>query len=256
MKLSVGDRVSFTTVPLRKLVVLLLLLALGTALLMPGNYYRLGNLFFGAVPFLYHVDLAQRLYAHAAYPLLGSAPRYAHYQLSRTYFIQGQFQSALAETEQELTKYPDNYQTYYIIGLTYAYMSMETEAIAAFSKFIEVYPENTAARNDKAWLQFRIGDLEGALATIEPVSHVATPWVQNTYGVLLMNAGRYEEAAVALDQAALLVSGMVPADWGSGYPGNDPRIYTQGLASFAESITANQALLAELQQASSSPHTP
>ena len=208
-------------------------------------YYSIGNIFFGGQPALYNVRLAQYFFKAAAYPLLGEAPVFAHYQLSRTYFIQGELEISLQEALHELNQYPDNKRTYYILGLTYGYLNREAEAIDAFSEFIKAYPESWAARNDMAWLQFRVGDVEGALATLEPVSTVQNPWVQNTYGTLLLNSGRKTEAKAAFLLAESLALNMTEETWGKAYPGNDPRVYGMGLEAMKLSIAKNLDLVAE-----------
>ncbi|OGN16420.1 MAG: hypothetical protein A3B99_02840 [Candidatus Yanofskybacteria bacterium RIFCSPHIGHO2_02_FULL_44_12b] len=123
-------------------------------------------------------------------------------------------------------------------------MNREREAIDAFAMFIEYKPESWAARNDRAWLQFRIGDIDGALETIEPVVTITNnPWVQNTYGTLLMNKERYKEARTAFENAKLAVDWMTEASWGRAYPGNDPRIYATGLQAMKTSIANNLKLV-------------
>jgi tetratricopeptide (TPR) repeat protein len=207
-------------------------------------YMKAGDAFFGEVPSLYNVTLAEFFFTNAAYPLLGSPAPYAHYQLSRTYFIQGKLNAALDEAEKELSFYPEHERTYYILGLTLGYLNREEEAIDAFQKFIEFDPSSWAARNDTAWLQFRIGDIDGALATIEPaVANAGNPWIQNTYGTLLLNKGRYAEARQALLYAQKEVNQMTEASWGAAYPGNDPRIYRIGLEAMKSSIAENLKLL-------------
>jgi tetratricopeptide (TPR) repeat protein len=223
-----------------------ILLAGAVVLLAPQTHLKLGDYFFGGATSFYNVNLAQHFYAYAAYSPVAKAPQYAHYQLSRTYFIQGRLQSALFEAQSELALYPDNVRTYYILGLTYGYMNREQEAVDAFSVFIRAYPHSWAARNDKAWLQFRLGDIEAALATIESVAQVQNPWVQNTYGTLLLNLERHAEAkqafAVAYQQASL----MTEAEWGGAYPGNDPRVYELGLQATKQSIKSNLELLNQI----------
>jgi tetratricopeptide (TPR) repeat protein len=209
----------------------------------PNNHFRVGSLFFGGQPKLYNIEMADFFYTYAAYPLYGTAPEFAHYQLSRVHFIKGNFPMALSEAEHELTLYPNNKRTYYILGLTYGYMNREEEAIAAFSQFIAAYPDSWAARNDKAWLQFRIGDVEGALATILPVKDLRNPWVQNTYGTLLLNNREKDAAKEALLLAKEITDGMNVTEWGVAYPGNDPRIYQSGLDAMRVSIAKNLSIL-------------
>jgi tetratricopeptide (TPR) repeat protein len=203
-----------------------------------------GNLFFGKVPILYNVTLAQVFFKNSAYPFFGKARPYAHYQLSRTYFIQGKLEASILEANKELELYPENKRTHYILGLTHGYMNHEDKAIEEFGKFIVWKPDTWAARNDKAWLEFRVGDLDAALASIEPVAHLEeNPWVQNTYGVLLMNKQRYPEAKKALENAQFMADKMVAKDWGTAYPGNDPRIYSTGLSAMRLSVRGNLKLL-------------
>lgn len=205
-----------------------------------------GNLFFGKMPSLYNVTLAQFFFARSSYPFIGKTPPYAHYQLSRTYFIKGELSNALLEAHEELKKFPENKRTHYILGLTYAYLNMENQAILEFSKFIEWKPESWAARNDKAWLEFRIGKIDDAIATIEPVTHLTNnPWVQNTYGTLLMNKKRYQKAKQALLYAQAAATSMTEEDWGKAYPGNDPRVYSVGLSAMRNSIESNLKLVEE-----------
>jgi tetratricopeptide (TPR) repeat protein len=207
----------------------------------------LGNIFFGGISQVYNVRLAQLLFKHAAYPILPvQPPRYAHHQLSRTYFIQGKLNDAFEEINKELVIYPNNIKAYYILGLTNGYMDRTYEAIDAFSRYIEANPETWAGRNDKAWLQFRIGDIDGALETIQPIikQYPETPWVQNTYCALLINKpDRHEEAMTVCTLAKDLSDRMTPQDWGYAYPGNDPRIYREGLQAMKDSATKNLRII-------------
>ncbi len=213
-------------------------------LLSPDTHFKIGNVFFGGVPALYNVTLANFFFARATNPIVGSIPPFAHHQLSRTYFIRGQLDVALAEAQKELEIYPEHWNTYYIIGLTLGYMNREKEAIEAFGTFIEHKPESWAAKNDKAWLQFRIGDIDGALATLLPVAtSTENPWVQNTYGTLLLNKGRYQEAREAFENAQRVADSMTEEAWGRAYPGNDPRVYGTGLQAMRLSIASNLKLL-------------
>ncbi len=214
--------------------------------LLPRAMYQTGNIFFGGSAPLYNVNLAQYFFIYSAHPLLGRPAPYAHYQLSRTYFITGDLERALTEAHLELDEYPEHAHTYYILGLTLGYMGREVEAINAFSAFIEYDPYTWAGRNDKAWLQFRIGDIDGALETIKPVSGMfQNAWIQNTYGTILLNMERYDEAEQAFEYAAKVVSGMDETKWGSAYPGNNPQIYSVGLSAMKHSIESNLKIIKE-----------
>ncbi len=215
-------------------------------LTIPSLSFSIGDVFFGKTKPLYNVKLAQFFYYIATHPVGSeSPPRYAHYQLSRTYFIEGELEKALMEAELELSIYPDSLSTYYILGLTYGYMGRSHEAIDMFSAYIETHPETWAGRNDKAWLQFRVGDIDGAIQTIEPIveNFKHTVWVQNTYCALLINKKRFVEAKEACNYAKEAVNKMNNEDWGHAYPGNDPRIYATGLSAMKLSIDHNLTLI-------------
>lgn len=202
-----------------------------------------GHLFFGGSKHLYNVAFAQFFYTYASDPLIFKAPPFAYYQLSRTYFITGDLPRAVTEAETELSLYPENKRTYYILGLTYGYMKETEKAIEAFQMFIDWKPESWAARNDRAWLQFQVGDIDGALKTMEPIAGLTqNPWVQNTYGTLLLNKDRIYEARHTFKYAESAAEEMTGEVWGSAYPGNDPRIYDEGLSGMRETIRKNVEL--------------
>jgi tetratricopeptide (TPR) repeat protein len=208
--------------------------------------YQLGGIFFGEIKPLYNIKLAHFFYKRSAYPILNTKPKqYAHYQLSRVYFIEGDLYSALDEANNELKIYPTSKHTYYILGLIYGYLNKEQKAIDAFSKYIESHPDTWAGRNDKAWLQFRIGDIDGAITTILPVveRYKYTPWVQNTYCALLINKKDYVKATEVCADAKKIIDTVTEEGWGRAYPGNDPRLYSDGLQAMKKSIRENILIL-------------
>lgn len=230
-----------------KLSLTLCAILLVSIFLSPNTSFKLGNFFFGDAPQLYNIRIAHFLFERAAYPTFSKNPApYAHYQLSRVNFIQGELYPALDEARAELEQYPEHVGTYYILGLTLGYLNRNHEAIDIFSKYIETHPGTWAGRNDKAWLQFRIGDIAGAIETIEPIAgnFPRTPWIQNTYCALLINQNRLAEAEIACDNAREVAAHMDGADWGRAYPGNDPDIYGTGLEMLRQSINKNLQLIA------------
>lgn len=206
---------------------------------------KIGNIFFFSVPRLYNATFANFFYTYAAYPLLGESVPYAHHQRSRVLFVQGKLDAALLEANKELSLYPENTETYYLLGLTYGYLQQNSKAIESFTSFIESHPDTWAGRNDKAWLQFRTGDIMGSFETIEPVAITQTtnPWVQNTYCAILINLGKFKEAKIACERAKKTIDGMPKEIWGKAYPGNDPRIYEKGLLATKFSINENLTII-------------
>jgi tetratricopeptide (TPR) repeat protein len=214
------------------------------ALFSPTINYRLGLVFFGKNNLIYNTSIARYFFTYASDPILGNPIPFAHYQLARISFIQGNLDRAIYELETDFKQNPKNNKAYYLLGLVYGYQNKEYQAIDAFSTYIEKEPTTWAGRNDKAWLQFRVGDIDGALQTIEPVRGQRTnPWIQNTYGVLLMNKEKYSEAKEALLAANTVAQSMSAHDWGYAYPGNDPRIYSAGLDAMKKSIQSNLELV-------------
>jgi tetratricopeptide (TPR) repeat protein len=215
-------------------------------IVLPFFALQAGDIFFGKIKPLYNIRFAHFFYTIATHPLiLEKPPRYAHYEFSRVYFIEGNLPESLKEAEKELELYPENTATFYILGLTYGYMNRSHDGIDAFSKYINTHPNTWAGRNDKAWLQFRVGDITGALETISPVvnNFYYTPWVQNTYCSLLIANKSYYDAEKVCNHAKTLIVTMNKNDWGHAYPGNDPRVYDTGLKAMKTSINENLLLI-------------
>lgn len=208
--------------------------------LSPTVYYKAGNFFFGGSQALYNVTFARYFFTYASHPIIGSPTPYAHHQLARTYLVVKEYEKALIEAESELRENPEHMRTYYVLGLAHGYLDNEKEAIDALSKFVEAYPGTWIGRNDLAWLQFRVGDTKGALATIQPVvSKTENPWVQNTYGTLLLNSGKYDEAKIAFRRAQDAMFNMTEEEWRVTLAGYDPRIYETDIGMIESSIETN-----------------
>ena len=199
---------------------------------------RMGNYFFGESQH-YNITLAEYGYKLSQF---GAVPQqYTSYQLGRIAFIRGEFERALWYFDRELALYPRTDQAHYMKGLTYGYTNREFEGIEEFKIFVERHPENWPSRNDLAWLYFRIGAIEEAYLAIFPVTqtHAGTPWVENTYGTLLLNKGEYEKAIEAFTRGLATLDKMSESQWGVAYPGNDPRVYKEGLEEMKQSFRDN-----------------
>jgi tetratricopeptide (TPR) repeat protein len=211
-------------------------------------FFTAGNFYFGNTQKHYNLERAQRFFLYASYPLFGQAHPFAHYQLSRTYFIQGNFAWAIKEADKELALYPDHCRTHYIRGLTYGYMNNLDKAIEDFTAFNDTCVKNSwAGHNDLAWFYFRKGDITHMRETIEPMAalYPTNPWVQNTYGIALLNLKDYKAAQGAFEKAKLAARYMNEESWGMAYPGNNPEIYGKGLEAMRATIEANRLLTEE-----------
>jgi Flp pilus assembly protein TadD len=207
---------------------------------------RLGGLAFGGKVLgvrFYNLPLTEFFYTRAA--KLGEVPLWANYQLSRVNFIKGDQDTAVKYADKELELHPDNCRTNYVRGLAYAYDDKLNSAIENFKRFNTCFPGSWAGHNDLAWLYFRQGDYESARRTIEEVvaKFPTNPWIQNSYGVALMNTGDLKTAVYAFAAADRSARAMTEADWGKAYPGNDAKIYGEGLEAMRKTISENMSLL-------------
>ncbi|MEI6864365.1 MAG: hypothetical protein WCK46_03345 [Candidatus Adlerbacteria bacterium] len=206
-------------------------------------YFNRGLYYFGGGA--YNLRTAQSSFEQALAHAGGRYP-FAHYQLSRVYFIQSDFASALFEADAELATYPDHFRTHYIKGLTYGYRKQYIQAAEEFKLFIAGEPTPTwAGYNDLAWIYFAEGDYQAASDITKKgmVRWPGSPWLQNSYAVAQLNLGNYAAAQTYLESAQKLFEAMTPAQWGAAYSGNDPSVYASGLEQTRATIAQNLILV-------------
>lgn len=209
-------------------------------------YYIIGNRAFGGEIMnqkVYNLDIAEFFLIKANEKK--NPELWTNYQLSRINFIRGNLIQAIYFANEELRLYPNNCRTHYIRGLAYGYAEDLDNAISDFEIFNKCFPNSWAGHNDLAWFWFKKGDTKKVIQIIEKVKdfNMGSAWVQNTYGVALMNEGRYNEAEKALLSAKQNSANMTEEDWGKSYPGNNPLIYKKGLTKLRESIDSNLRIL-------------
>ena len=208
----------------------------------PDLWFAIGNSYFGHGT-TYDIQRAQRAFA-AATALRQDFPE-AHYQLGRTYFIEGRFDAALAEMNATLHYAPDFKKAYYMYGLINGYAGDLDEAVYGFSEFIKRDDFNWAGYNDLVWIYFKKGDYQKTREVAEAgLRHAErNPWLNTIYGTALLNLGEKEKAKAVLEIALEESEKMSEKDWGKAYPGNNPAIYKQGLEEMKSSIRHNLDLL-------------
>lgn len=204
----------------------------------PELFLAIGNSYFGQGK-TYDIQKAEAAYSRA----VELRPDYleAHYQLGRLHFINGRFGSALAETDTALRLDPDFKKAYYMYGLINGYISDFDQAIWGFDEFIERDSFNWAGYNDLAWIYFKKGDYQKTREVAEAgLKHAErNPWLQNIYGTALLNLGEKTAAREAFRIALEESEKMSEEDWGQAYPGNNPEIYSAGLAETKKVIRHN-----------------
>ena len=204
-------------------------------------YTVLANQSFGGI--MYDLDMSEYFFKKLLKE--DPVPMFTNYQLSRINFIRGDQQAAIIYANKELTLYPENCRTKYIRGLAYGYSENLKGAIKDFEAFNLCYPGVWAGANDLAWLYFRNGQVQDALKLLEESAKLnpENPWIQNGYGVMLLNVKRYAEAKEALTLAKIASGKMTEENWGKNYPGNDPAVYNQGLSAMKKTIQENIELV-------------
>ena len=168
-----------------------------------------------------------------------------HYQLARIYFVRGDFYPAEVEINKEMELHPYFKRSHYVRGLIYGYSGRLTEAEEEFKAFLQWDPDSWAGNNDLAWIHFQQGEYAEARDAARTGLNIApdNPWLLNSLGVALLNLGDKKGAREAFTQARARVASMTKADWGTAYPGNDPRIYEEGFVKMKASIEENLKLL-------------
>ena len=203
--------------------------------------FEIGNYYFGGGA--YDTEKAETYFRKALE--LDPSLQGPHYQLARIEFVRGDFYSAEVEINIELSQHPDFGRSHYVRGLIYGYSGRLKEAETEFKEFLKWKPESWAGNNDLAWIYFQEGkykearDAARAGLTIAPNN----PWLLNSLGVALLNIDDKKGAKEAFIKALAILNSMTEADWGAAYPGNNPKVYGDGLAKMKESIQKNLALL-------------
>lgn len=204
-------------------------------------YFEIGNYYLKAD----HYDFAKARKYFILATEFDDAHAMAHYQLSRVYFIESSFYSAVREMDRVIELDPEFEEAYYMKGLIHGFRGEFEEAAAGFSKFNEMRPTNWAGYNDLAWVYFSAGEYE--LARDAALSGLANSpnntWLNNSLGVALLNLEDTEGALEAFLKAEESANLLTPEDWGASYPGNDPRMYASGLEETRASIRYNTELI-------------
>ena len=203
---------------------------------------RIGYETFGGC--CYNLTIAKWAYTSLLSKDDSMSGQWTNHQLARIYFVQGDYNTALLYIDREIALYPDNLNAYYIKGLIYGFMNDNHDAIETF-KYYTSRTHTWAGHNDLAWLQFKIGDYQGALDTIDKVinTYPDNVWILNTRAIALYNLHRIDEAKITISRDKLELTKMTPARWGASYPGNDPSIYTKGLQQMKQSVEDNYKLI-------------
>ena len=214
-----------------------------------GNYYFNWNLE-GA----YDLEKARSYYQEA----LTRDPHISGpwYQLARIDFLEGEFNDAIFKLNEHITLHPDPDEPFfnrahYVRGLTYGYVGRYESAEKDFLELIARTDEKAhwAYYVDLGWFYFSQGKFNelGSVSAEGLERYPDNPWILSNLGLALMNLNHAEALPVltfALEEAKKLTLG----DWERAYPGNDPRLATQGLSEMRAVIEENLALVVDKQK--------
>lgn len=202
--------------------------------------FEIGSLYFNekiSIPILAKLAFYKALTANPQ-------KQFAHYQLARIYFVEGKYETALLEINEELRLFPENLRSLYVRGLIYGYQGNLDAAEADFARFVVWAPKEWAGYNDLAWIQLKAMRPERARGTLKNAFQVVpeaetNPWLLNSLGVAEMNLGNRGAAFIAFEKAKTLADVMTEEEWASAYPGNNPKSQKGGFEAFRKAIVKN-----------------
>jgi tetratricopeptide (TPR) repeat protein len=194
----------------------------------------------------YDIDRAERLYKKAE-AIDSDLPALQH-QLARIEFLNANFHAGLERINREIAAYGEkNPNAYYIRALILGYQGKYLEAAADYETYFKIAPANWAAINDYSWVLLKAELPEAALEAIEwgLVEWPDNPWLLHNKVIAFYELGRYEEAMRAAEAATAAVDTLSREGWLLAYPGNDPLLADEGLASFKQAVRENQKKVQE-----------
>ncbi len=134
----------------------------------------------------------------------------AHYERGVSLSGEKRFKEALSAFTKAVDIYPDYGAAYYNMGIIYHELDLADDAIAAYRKAIEIDPEDVTARNNLGNVLMRQGHLSAAIRELEQAVKI-----DPTYGLARHNlalayflARMYHRAKDQID--ALKVLGIAP----------------------------------------------
>ena len=218
------------------------------------DYFSLGQYYFNhgdKADGTYDIEKA-RYYYEEAIKEDPQGNKLQWHQLGRIDFLEGKFDEALEKFTKQQEYFGDTLpNTYYMLGLTYGYRARYEEneadwqlAEKNFETYLEFDPQSPWARTDLAWILFSQGKYEDMAEILEIglTYQPNNPWLLNMYGLALLNTGDKEKARRYFLWAEAEAENLTVEEWGKSYPGNDPRVWAQGLNEFKDIIAKNLVL--------------
>jgi len=191
-------------------------------------------------PARYDIDRAEYFFDHAA--LKDPTIPYLYHQRARISFLRGNFSEAMTQINFQISMHGDAApNSYYVRGLIEGYMGEYANSARDYEYFLRFDPRNWATLNDYAWVLLKAERFSDAADVTARglVDFPDNPWLLNSRAIALYELHRYPEALSVAQKASDAVARLSKAEWLHAYPGNDPRVGSQGLAVFKKAVADN-----------------
>lgn len=191
-------------------------------------------------PARYDIDRAEYFFNLAA--LKDPSTPYLYHQLARISFLRGNFRQAMTQINFQISMHGDTApNSYYIRGLIEGYMGEYADSALDYEHFLRFDPRNWAALNDYAWVLLKAERFQDAAEVTARglIDFPDNPWLLNSHAIALYELHQYVDALLYAQKASAAVATLSEAEWLHAYPGNDPTIGDEGLATFKMAVADN-----------------
>ncbi len=204
--------------------------------------YGLGNKHFDSANHAGEYDIDRAEYFFRLAVLQDPHIPSIYHQLARIEFLRGNFAAAMGFINIQIDNQGENIpNSYYVRGLIEGYMGAYKESALSYETYLKYNPHNWAAINDYAWVLLKANrPNDAAVATAGGlVLFPHNPWLLNTNATALYENGDISHARIQIMKAHEAVQSITKSEWLTSYPGNDPQVADQGIATFKQSIEDN-----------------
>lgn len=191
-------------------------------------------------PVRYDIDRAEHFFDLAA--LKDPTIPYLYHQLARISFLRGDFTRAMAQIDYQIQMHGDAApNSYYVRGLIEGFMGDYDAAARDYAYFLKLFPSSWAGANDYAWVLLKADRPKDAAEVTEAALrvHPTNAWLLSTHAIALYEIGDLAGAVSVARQALVASSELTVREWLRAYPGNDPQVAREGLATHRKSIEDN-----------------
>lgn len=171
---------------------------------------------------------------------------YVHHELARVYFLNGDFDAAELHATIEIQNHGDESpRAYYVRGLVRGFQGDYEGAVFDYAQYLKFDPHNWAAINDYAWVLLKSEHFEEAIiASARGLQFFPdNAWLLSTNSVALAEQGYAGPARAQAEAAVVAAQKVTEEEWLKAYPGNDPRIASDGVAALRSATELNAQML-------------